>query len=115
MEIPRIHLIEKQWQVQPNADEPEVLESGYWKHIEPQVAERLIGGKIYFHLTQQERAYASGRIVGYRHSTESEREDSIVFLLRLDEPTERVRVENQNWQPTNLAHIGVYPYRQIIL
>ncbi|GAA4382134.1 hypothetical protein [Hymenobacter koreensis] len=115
MEVPRIHLIEKQWLVQPNADEPGVLESGFWKHIEPQVAERLIGGKIYFHLKQQERAYASGRIVGYRHALENERIDSIVFLFRPDDPVEPMRVQSLNWEPTNLRHINVYPYRQIIL
>ena len=115
MEIPRIHLIEKRWEVSPSVDDPSIKESGFWKFIDEATAKRLVGGKIYFHLKKDEKSHASGRIIGFRHAIGKERENSILFLFREDDPCERVKTETQNWEPVGLEHRDVYPYRQIIL
>ena len=115
MEIPRIHLIEKRWEVKSNGDDPSIKESGFWKFIDEATAQQLVGGKIYFHLKKDERSHASGRIVGYRYAMGNERDNSIIFLFKEDEPYERIKVETQSWEPIGLEYRDVYPYRQIVI
>ncbi len=117
MKKPRIHLIEKLFDIKPSADNIGLYESCCWKYLDDVTCQRLVGGKVYFHPSQAEKAYMSGTIVSFKPAGKK-RENSVIILFRKDEdkPGNDTIVENpDDWQPTNLGHKGIHPYRQIIL
>jgi hypothetical protein len=84
--------------------------------METQVIERLIGGMIYFHETRSDRSYMSGRIINFRLASDNEpRPGSVIFIFERDIPDRRVYAGENNWEPQNLSHIDIYPYRKIEL
>jgi hypothetical protein len=116
MQVPRIHLIEKRFEIRPSDNNPGIHESCCWKYLDDETCRRLINGKVYFHLTQATKAYMSGTIVGFKEAGKK-RDNSVIILFKKDEnePGNDTLVENPDgWQPIGLEHRGIHPYRQIV-
>jgi hypothetical protein len=79
----RIHLIEKQGRMKPVRAGSAEYESGYWV-INPETANRLIGGEIYFHKAQAAPAYFGGVIQSWRIQPEGEFSGRVIFLFLPD-------------------------------
>ncbi len=77
-----IHLVCKQGLNHKHDRQENTFESGNWV-VSEHVANDLIGGRIYLHERQDEKAWHGGKIMGWRHSEEASRK---IFKYVVDGP-----------------------------
>jgi hypothetical protein len=74
-----------------------VWESGSWQ-LEEDQAQKLIGGKIYFHKKRQEPSFYGGTILGYRVHPEGESQGKVVFKLQYCLACRNVSTDKSGWK-----------------
>ena len=90
----RIHLVERQERFE--RIEGDVWESSFWA-LRPDKAERLIGGKIYFHKKQKEPSFFGGRIIGFRQQPDGEFAGRLVFRFEYRKDCRSVSAGPEPW------------------
>lgn len=71
-------------------------ESGWWK-LSSDMAEKLVGGEIYFHKAQAKPSYFGGLVLSYRVETEGEWPGRIVFRFRAGQEFKGVDAGTRGW------------------
>lgn len=94
--MPSLHLVERLNNVHPVDDVRKEYESGYWA-VSKDTAERLVGGDIYLHKSQDKPSHFGGQIVSYRIYQGGEYDGRIVFRFRASMEYKGVRTGSEKW------------------
>lgn len=97
--MPSIHFVERKNNVTKAQDYPGEYESGYWV-INKETAERLVGGNLYLHSTQDAESHYGGVIQAWRVIESDERPDikgRIVFRIKPTQAHRGVKAGREGW------------------
>lgn len=94
--MPTIHLIEDLGNMKMLNKANFEWESGWWA-VNPETAEKLVGGNIYFHKKQAELSFFCGVITGYRIETTGEWVGRIIFQFKTGLEFKGVKAGRSGW------------------
>ena len=90
----QIHLIEKLNNFKKLRDD--IWESGWWK-LKEDKAQKLVGGKIYFHKERQEPSFYGGTVRGYRVEQDGQYQGRIIFEFQYSQACREIRTDRSGW------------------
>jgi hypothetical protein len=91
-----IHLIERLGNMKCLDKETSLWESGWW-HVSTEIAQKLIGGNIFFHKAQDKPSYFGGTITKYRLETEGEWTGRILFSFAATMEFKGITTSRNGW------------------
>ncbi len=91
-----IHLIERMGHMQCLDKASGLWKSGWWA-VAPDTAEKLVGGRIFFHKAQDKPSFFGGRIASYRVETEGQWPGRIVFTFVFGPEFRGVEAGRDGW------------------
>ena len=90
----RIHLIEKTNNFKKLREN--IWESGGWK-LQQSKAEKLIGGKIFFHKERQEASFYGGTVQGVRVEQDGVNQGRIAFEFQFHQDCRNIKTDRTGW------------------
>jgi len=91
-----IHLIERIGNMKCIDKNIALWESGWWA-VSTEKAEKLIGGRIFFHKAQDKPSFFGGKITKYRIETEGEWVGRILFSFTTGMEFKGVTTSREGW------------------
>jgi predicted secreted protein len=93
-EAMNIHLVETENHFVKLEDN--VWESAAWQ-LQEEEAQKLVGGKIFFHKKKQEPSFYGGTIPGFRVTQEGETQGKVIFKLQYSFACRNVSTDRFGW------------------
>lgn len=94
--MPTIHFIEDLGNMKMLNKANSEWESGWWA-VNPETAEKLVGGNIYFHKKQAEPSFFGGVITAYRIETTGEWVGRIIFQFKTGLEFKGIKAGSSGW------------------
>lgn len=91
-----IHLIERMGHMKC-LDKPSALWESRWWAVSTETAERLVGGRIFFHKAQDKPSFFGGNITGYSVETEGQWTGRVIFTFVTGLEFKGVKAGNTGW------------------
>lgn len=91
-----IHFIERLGNMKRIDKELAIWESGWWA-VTPETADKLIGGRIFFHKAQDKPSFFGGKLTSYRIENEGELSGRILFTFIFSPEFRGVRTGREGW------------------
>lgn len=91
-----IHLIERMSHIKSLDKETALWESGWWM-VSPDIAAKLVGGRIFFHKAQIKPSYFGGRITKFRIETEGIFRGRVLFNFIASHEFKGINAGRDGW------------------
>jgi hypothetical protein len=91
-----IHFIERLGDIKRIDKESAIWESGWWAVVQ-ETAEKLIGGRIFFHKAQDKPSFFGGTVTSYRVETEGALAGRLIFTFTFSPEFRGVRAGRDGW------------------
>ncbi|MDR1709331.1 MAG: hypothetical protein LBS70_06380 [Candidatus Accumulibacter sp.] len=94
--LPKIHFVENMDHIRRLDKEANLWESRWWA-VSPETAEKLVGGRIFFHKAQKKPSFFGGDITGFRVETGDEWRGRIIFKFKASEECRGITTGPEGW------------------
>lgn len=91
-----IHFIERLRNMKRVDKDSGIWESGWWA-VSPETASKLIGGRIFFHKSQDKPSFFGGKLTNFRIETEGELAGRIIFTFIFSPEFRGIRAGRDDW------------------
>jgi hypothetical protein len=91
-----LHLIERMGHMTCLNKDHSVWESGWWA-ISPRTAERLVGGRIFFHKSQTKPSFFGGTITAFRVEAQGEWSGRVLFTFVAEQELRGLSTSREGW------------------
>lgn len=94
--MPAIHFIERLENVHVVDKAANEWESGYWV-VNPDTAQKLVGGQIFLHRGQEKPSHFGGDILSFRAQVGGELDGRLIFRFRFNPACKGIRAARGGW------------------